>query len=250
MTDTVRKPLGGKAYGSIPHLPGSRRGPADYGCHEGQARIATERTRDRHDVVIVQEKLDGSCVSVAKMPPQRDGEGPCIVVLTRAGYYAHTSPFEQHHRFQEWAFTPGVAARFHALLEVGERVCGEWLIQAHGTRYSLPHEPFVPFDIFRDGERVPFVEFHRRVTDHGFTAPYLLHRDATPFTVADMMAAIASSGHGAIDPVEGAVWRVERRGKVDFLCKFVRHDKADGIYLPELNGGVPVWNSYPEVATP
>ena len=57
------KPLGRKNYGSIPHLPGSRMGEADHKCSEGQARIATEKARDKHDRVICQEKLDGSNVS-------------------------------------------------------------------------------------------------------------------------------------------------------------------------------------------
>jgi hypothetical protein len=99
----------------------SRLGPGDYHCHEGQARIATETLRDRHDRVIVTEKLDGSNVAVANV-------GGEIFPLTRA----------------------------------------------------------------------------------------------------------------AIDPVEGAVWRVERRGKFDFMAKFVRHDKSDGKYLASVTGGDPV----------
>lgn len=47
-----------KAYGSIPHLPGSRLGPGDHHVTEGQARICTERGRDRHDFITVTEKLD------------------------------------------------------------------------------------------------------------------------------------------------------------------------------------------------
>ena len=62
--------------------------------------------------------------------------------------------------------------------------------------------------------------------------------------------------HGALDPVEGAVWRVERdkaTGKggqkkrvVDFLVKYVRSDKIDGRYLPEVSGQPAVWNWWPE----
>ena len=74
------KPLGQKAYGHIAHLPGSRMGPGDHSCHPGQARIATERTRDRHDQVWVQEKLDGSCVSVARI------EGLSDVMLNVDGH--------------------------------------------------------------------------------------------------------------------------------------------------------------------
>ena len=65
MTDFASKPLGIKNYGHIPHLPGSRIGPGDHHCDAGQARIATQTWRDRHDSVIVLEKLDGSNVGVA-----------------------------------------------------------------------------------------------------------------------------------------------------------------------------------------
>lgn len=55
--------------------------------------------------------------------------------------------------------------------------------------------------------------------------------------------------YGATDPVEGCVWRVERRGVVDFLTKYVRPDKIDGSYLPkEIDGvmhGEPIWNWRP-----
>ena len=65
------KPLGIKSYGSIPHLEGSRITPADKHCHEGQTRIATTRKRDRHDEIIVQEKVDGSNVGIALLNGQR-----------------------------------------------------------------------------------------------------------------------------------------------------------------------------------
>ena len=87
-----RKPLGRKSYGSIPHLPGSRIGPGDHKCSEGQAKIATEKKRDKHDLIIVQEKLDGSNVGIAKINDD-------IIPLTRAGYLANTSPFIQHQYF-------------------------------------------------------------------------------------------------------------------------------------------------------
>src|SRR5689334_18116185 len=95
METNIRKPLGIKSYGHIAHLPGSRMGPGDHKCHEGQMRIATEKARDRHDHIIVQEKLDGSNVGVAKV----DGK---ILPLTRAGYLANSSPYEQHWKFEQW----------------------------------------------------------------------------------------------------------------------------------------------------
>ena len=121
----ARKPLGIKAYGRIPHLPGSRRGPGDYGLDEAQARILTSKARDKHDTIIVQEKLDGSCVAIAKLAGQ-------IVPLIRAGYLAMESHYEQHRMFAGWVFERW--SLFETLLEEGERLCGEWLAQAHGTR--------------------------------------------------------------------------------------------------------------------
>jgi hypothetical protein len=241
-----RKPLGGKSYGHIPHLPGSRVGPGDHKCSEGQARIATVKKRDKYDTIICQEKVDGSNVGIAKI----DG---CIVPLTRSGYIANTSRFEQHTFFHNWVL--GQINRFDELLNEGERLCGEWLAQAHGTRYNLLHEPFVGFDLMRGDERALLAEMNERLPKFGIIQPTLLHI-GEPFSIENMLIAIKISGHGAIDPVEGAVWRVERNrlkdrhsGErimiVDYLVKYVRPEKKDGIYLPEQSGNDAVWNWKP-----
>ncbi|MCU0427572.1 MAG: hypothetical protein MUF71_18310 [Candidatus Kapabacteria bacterium] len=47
------------------------------------------------------------------------------------------------------------------------------------------------------------------------------------------------------DTAKVAVWRVERSGRVDFLVKYVRPDKQDGLYLPQTHGVKPVWNWQP-----
>ena len=231
------KPLGKKAYGHIALLPNSRVTPADHHCHEGQARIATEKPRDRHDEVIVQEKLDGSCVAVALM----DGK---ILALTRAGYLADTSPFEQHHRWGDWVKSN--ESRFRHVLKEGQRICGEWLMQAHGTRYALRHEPFVAFDVMTVNYRLPYDEFVIAVSRGNFITPHLIHR-GLPMSVATILEKLGSYGyHGAIDEVEGFVIRVQRRGKIDFLVKYLKPSKKDGIYLPELSGKEAVWNWNPK----
>lgn len=227
------KPLGHKAYGSIPHLPGSRLGAGDHHCEPGQARIACEKARDKHDIIIVQEKLDGSNVCVAKV------EGR-IIALTRAGYKALSSPHEQHHKFDKWVNKN--YGRFDELLIEGERICGEWLLMAHGTRYELPHEPFVPFDIMAGKERMTYLSFEARIRRLDFIPPTLISI-GQPLSIEKAMKSIVVSGHGAIDPVEGAIWRVERKGSVDFLVKYVRHDKEDGKYFPEVTGKETVWNA-------
>lgn len=246
-----RKPLGGKSYGHIPHFPGSRMGPGDHKCSEGQLRIATVKARDKHDRIIVQEKVDGSNVGVARIED-------VIIPLTRAGYVADTSPYEQHWRFGEWVYAN--QNRFLEVLSEGERLCGEWLMQAHGTRYELKHEPFVVFDLMTGHRRLVADELYDRVMLHGFILPRMIH-EGDPLSIEDALEGIKSSGHGAIDPVEGAVWRVERnelidprkggerRWIVDFLAKYVRPDKVDGAYLSDvegsLNPGKTIWNWRP-----
>jgi hypothetical protein len=39
---------------------------------------------------------------------------------------------------------------------------------------------------------------------------------------------------------------VERNGAVDFLVKYVRPDKIDGVFLHEIGGNDPVWNWQPK----
>lgn len=240
------KPLGRKNYGHIPHLPGSRMGPGDHKCHEGQAQIATVKTRDKHDEVFVQEKLDGSNVGVARI-------ADTLYPIGRSGWLAISSPHEQHRHFHNWVYTQ--YERFMAVLRNGERLAGEWLMQAHGTRYRLKHEPFVAFDLMIEDERLPYDAFVARLAGR-FVIPTLLHRGGA-FSIAAAIAALNTYGfHGAMDPVEGAVWRVERdnptgqKGErkrvVDFLVKYVHPEKVDGLYLPELSGQEPVWNWYPE----
>lgn len=226
------KPLGHKAYGSIPHLPGSRLGPGDHHCSPGQARIATEKVRDKHDVVICQEKLDGSNCSVAKLNGQ-------ILALGRAGYLAISSKYPVHHAFAK--YVEDNLQRFIELLQEGERVCGEYLGQAVGTKYNLTHEPFVPFDLMMGQKRLCYDTFCKRVLAFDFTIPQLLSYGKS-FSIQEALKAVEHSGHGAVDPVEGAIWRVERKGEVDFLTKYVRHDKEDGKYFPEKTGGETIWN--------
>lgn len=233
MSTKATKPLGIRSYGTIPHLPGSRQGRDDRGVHPGQTRICLERSRDKHDLILVQEKLDGSNVSVALL----NGE---IVPLGRAGYPAASSPFEQHHRFAAWAWDN--RSRFLDVLRDGERLCGEWLAQAHGTRYDLTgREPFVAFDLMSGKERLTYSDFLGRVRDV-FSVPPLLSIGG-PWSLQAVLNALGEYGsYGARDLAEGAVWRVERRGKVDFLAKYVRPDKVDGCYLPEVSGKEAVWN--------
>jgi hypothetical protein len=240
----AEKPLKMKAYGSIGHLPNSRMGPADHHVHEGQAIICTEKPR-KGDRIIVSEKLDGSCMAVANI----DGE---IVPLTRSGYRATDVTYE-HLR----AFHPYVEQnldKFSTLLRKGERIVGEWIPMAHGTIYDPKHlmfSPFVAFDIFREGKRILWDEFDQRVAEVEIRRALRIHDGDKPCTVDfalrslrvpdDCLDSHGYGFHGAREDVEGAVWRVEREGRVDFLAKYVRPDKIDGKYFPQISGQPEIW---------
>lgn len=218
------KPLGYKSYGSIPHFPGSRMGPGDHHCSPGQLRIATEKARDKNDLIIVQEKLDGGNVGICKVSGK-------ILAITRAGYLAETSPYRTHFAFAEYVRRN--EELFNELLNEGERLCGEWLFTAVGTKYRLPHEPFVAFDIMNGTKRLSFSKFNERLGYSKIQSPRVLSI-GQPLAIDEAMHMLAlniANHHGALEAVEGAIWRVERNGEVDFLCKYVRPDKVDGKYL-------------------
>lgn len=217
------KPLGRKGYGSIGHLPNSRlRDGSDFHVNDVQASLVTDKTRDRYDLVIVQEKLDGSNCSVGLL----NGE---LLPITRKGYHARTNPFEMHHLFADWVEQN--EDRFRRVLREGERICGEWLAYVHGTKYNLKgKEPYVVFDIIKETERLSFVDFVERV-GQDFSKPALIHI-GQPISVRKAMNIHANKHYGA-DEIEGVVYRMERKGKIDFLAKFVRHDKVDGKYMQD-----------------
>ena len=232
------KPLGGKSYGSIPHLLGSKLGEGDHHVHEGQHRICTEKTRDKYDLIIVQEKYDGSNVGVANI----NGK---IVALTRAGYTAESSPYIQHHYFAKWVEKN--RSRFAAMLPEGVRVCGEWLLQAHGLKYIIPKEPFVAFDIIEGKDRLTYGQFSDIAEDYGFSVPTPIHFSCSAIGVNTAMTdcllkSLLFGLRTTNEAPEGLVYRVERKGKVDFLAKWVRPDFVPGKFLPEISGQPEVWN--------
>ena len=228
------KPLNQKAYGSIGHLPNSRLGPGDHRVPDGQAKICCVKTRDKHDRIIVQEKLDGSCVAVALL----DG---VLVALGRAGHPAISSRYEQHRLFDQWVRMH--EDRFRAVLREGERIVGEWLALAHGTKYELQgREPFGAFDIMTGTTRLVFDEFTARVQGV-FETPHLLH-DGSPITVEAALA-IHETKRWPCEELEGVVYRLERKGEVELLAKYVRPNKIDGKYLSDISGQPEVWNWRP-----
>jgi hypothetical protein len=122
----------------------------------------------------------------------------------------------------------------------GAALHGEWLAQAHGTIYRVD-KPFVVFDLTIDGKRRPYDEMLACVAPMGLPVANLLHR-GPPIPISQAMEIMGDLGHhGATEQPEGVVYRVERRGSFDFMAKYVRPDKIDGKYLPDISGKETVW---------
>jgi len=239
------KPLNGKAYGSIPHLPGSKFGNReDKGINDKAAQFFLDKA-GKDDLIIVLEKLDGSCVSVANVNHE-------IVPLIRSGYRAQTSHYEQHHLFHDW-----VMSRISSFkrLHPGERICGEWLAQAHGTRYNLDEgrDPFVAFDLFgKSGARAPYKNLMTYCAMNALKYAPVVYWGLDRGRGCSIQVALETLGprgfYGAMDLTEGCVWRWERADPTlpIMMAKYVRPAAMPGRYLESETGKDPIWNWRPE----
>jgi hypothetical protein len=232
-THEVERPLGRKAYFKIAHLPGSRTGSTDRTAPAELAERCLRAPRPG-EALIVQEKLDGSCVAVARV-------AGAVLALGREGTLASRSQNPGRRMFANWVEQH--SARFAGLLRDGEWLVGEWLALAHSTRYDLRHEPFVVFDGFRGGEQWTLDALSQRLQG-ALPQPTLLHRGGA-LGIEAMLAQLGRGGHGAREAPEGAVWRLERQGRVVGMAKYVRRDKVDGALLPENSGQDAIWNWTP-----
>ncbi len=218
-----------KNYGSIPHLSISKLSQqADKKINQAQEVILTQKARDWRDLIIVTEKIDGSNVGVIK----KENE---IIPITRSGYHANTSKYKQHILFSEFVERN---KEMFAFLPSGWRICGEWCLMAHGTKMDITDDcPFVAFDIFnKKNKRIEYLHFRDLCTIHGIQMVPLVHI-GQPISIKTVMELIGSGIYGKPEKPEGAVWRVERFGEVDFLAKYVRQDKEDGKYMKD-----DIWN--------
>lgn len=219
----MEKPLNRKNYGSIPHLSSSKLGEGDHFIQEGQERILTLKKRDKHDNILVFEKYDGSNVGVCRVNNE-------IQALTRNGATAISSPFKQHHVFHEWV--KGNESLFDFLNE-GERVVGEWLFQAHGLKYKINGAPIIFFDYFDESNNRKLFSDLSKV---GLPLPRLLHQgdSVKPEELLIELNNKTERIKSYKNP-EGMIYRVERKGKVDFLAKWVRPDFKAGVYIVDIS---------------
>lgn len=220
-----------KSYFKIPHLSISRLGSSDKMCDVIQEKIATQKLPDDSYEVIVTEKIDGSNVGIYK-------KDNILYPILKSGYHALTSPHIQHKYFTKWCYKNFF--RLDSLLEDGERLIGEWILQAHGTIYKFDHEPFIALDIMKGDKRLDYDSFLNRVSQTDFIVPHMLHRGSS-ISVNRVENLLGVYGHhGAEEPSEGAVWRIQRyvSGKdiFNFMVKYVRKNKKDGKYFKKISG--------------
>jgi hypothetical protein len=218
-------------YPRIGHLPGSRTGPRDRTVDDALARRLTVESHPG-DVVLVEEKLDGSCVGLTRQAGR-------LVAIGREGRPAASSRNENRRAFAGWA-----APLELPFVAEGETLWGEWLALAHGTRYRLPHGPFVAFDLFVEGQRLPHAQLEARLAG-ALPRPRLIHQGGA-LSLGDAERLLGDAGHhGATEPAEGVIYRLEARGRVLAMAKLVRGMKVAGRYLPDHSGGEPIWNHWP-----
>jgi ATP-dependent RNA circularization protein (DNA/RNA ligase family) len=221
-----------KTYNSIPHLSLSRLGPGDHFITKNSEKILTKQIRDYNDLIIVTEKLDGSNMAILR-------KNNIIIPITRSGYHANTSRYKHHHLFSKWV--KKYEKYFTYLLDENERVCGEWLLKTHGTKYNIQYENllFRPFDIIKNDERLTYLDFLKRIyisngilPMYALKSPKLLHIGSS-ITIKNIEKKLQKIEKDRIDKCEGAVYRCERRNEFNIIAKYVRPDKVDGIYMKE-----------------
>jgi len=235
------KPLNKKNYGSIGHFSTSKLGTGDHHINPGQERILTLKTRDKHDYIYVTEKYDGSNVGIAKVQGK-------IYALGRRGYEAKTSKFLMHHYFNDWVVAN--ENLFKNLLNEGERLVGEWMLQAHSLRYHIPSNihPFIAFDWFKaNNERHLQTDLRNLLKPYNMALPRLIYEGIDAFEIKKALTILNDDFdkntymHCAEEKPEGLVYRIERKEKVDFLAKYVRGDFEAGKYL--INDAPAIWNA-------
>lgn len=231
------KKVGGRLYGSIPHLPGSKLGEHDHFIHKGQAGILTGQSRGRN--IVVQEKLDGSCVGVIRH------EGLLTPAL-RSGWSAISSPYRQHHHFHNWAM---VNSHLFANLDEGQSVVGEWLAQTHGTHYALRGPAFYAFDCQTPIDAHPYrarLALHVLVEQFpGLERPITIYEGPDPPGVEEAWKLLLAHPQrlSSLEGPEGLMYRAETAGRVEFMAKWVRSDFEPGKYMFGENSGKEFFNS-------
>jgi len=100
--------------------------------------------------------------------------------------------------------------------------------QARSVRYDVDDaRVFAAFDLMQGAQRPPYDQFIAAAGETLATAP-LQHRDPALRVDAALELVGERGRHQALNPVEGVMYRLERKGKVEFFAKFVRENFTAG----------------------
>jgi len=224
--------LNQKAYNRIGHLPGSKSGTADKHIHiRESARLLETCPSDCE--VIVQEKLDGSCVAVYR-------RGREILPLGREGDITYGSRNRSRRMWADWVKIH--KDLFLDILRDGEWLCGEWMAMVHAVRYDEIKAPFFAFDLFGANKKAKgYDALLERLNGTDIPTPALLHRGEA-IGIEAAFEYLKRKGEKTQDNAEGAIWRLERQGVPKLMAKYVRSDFEAGKFLEEKTGKPTEWN--------
>ncbi len=227
----LERPLGRKAYFKIAHLPGSRTGSSD--------RTAPRELAERCLVAAPPRRGRCSCRRSSTAPASRSARlDGAVLALGREGTLAAHSQNPGRQMFAAW-----VEQRAATFTIYSATASGSWANGSRSLMFDSLRAPPRSLRRLRRLSRRAAVDVRRdrRATARGLPRPSLLHRGGA-LRIAAMLEMLGGGGHGAVEPPEGAVWRVERAGRVVGMAKYVRGDKVDGALLPENSGREAVWN--------
>jgi len=221
-----------KPYHSIGHLSQSRLGEQDHHIDKGQEEFLTKKFPPIDCLVYIEEKMDGSNVSVIR----KNGN---LIAVGRSGYACKDSDQEQHKRFAK--FVEDNKEKFESLLpNENDQVIGEWLALAHGTLYKNLPSLFMAFELYYGGEAQNSSVKREAFKREKIEAVPLLIQGRQPVPIETALDLAIKNRENA----EGVVYRLERfdRKKDTYvpwiIAKVVRHDKIDGFYLDKTK---PIW---------
>lgn len=202
-----------RSYPSIGHMPGSKMiSDEDKLIGADLNKYLIERRHKQSDLVIVTEKVDGSNVAVYR-------EDNVLYPLVRRGYDCRTAPYEWLQDFAK--YVKDNEDRFNILLDVGERICGEWMVKTHTLTYNMKHEPFIVFDIISGNSRLRYFNMRTICNRVGFPTAGLVH--AGESIPVDMALKLLGKGYHGVagGKPEGVVYRYENDNGYWFSAKYV-----------------------------
>lgn len=211
------KKIVARNYGTISHLKGSKMiNSRDKLIGINQEIMLTEKIRDRGDLIIITEKIDGCNVGVFRCNNK-------LYPLVRKGYDVRTNPVSWIKSFAN--YVEDRAEQFFDLLQDQKRVCGEWMIHQHTLKYKLKGDPFIAFDIIRgiiENDILTCVKDLIKSIEH----TGLVHI-GSPMPPDIAMILLGKGFHGVEDDQpEGIVYRYESaKYGFEFSAKFVDNHK-------------------------